>query len=144
MGKLALFGTTLVAAVPAAFIGYLFFTFLTQYSGNARGGLQALAWSTLVVAVVPVVLPIVALLTGGPAARAKPKAKAGEASAAADKGDVATAGEFGDAEELGEVEELGSGDVEAFDDTGEFDSGDEVETASGGEFEVFEEDDQKK
>ena len=144
MGKLALFGTTLVAAVPAAFIGYLFFTFLTQYSGNARGGLQALAWSTLVVAVVPAVLPIIALLTGGPATRSKPKSNTGEATPTADEADVASAEEFGEAEELGEVEELGSGDVETVDDTGEFDSGDEVETASSGEFEVFEEDEEKK
>lgn len=96
MGRLALTGTSLVAAIPAGFVCYLFYTFLTQYSGNAGGGLQALAWGALVAAVGPLLLPVVALLAGGPQSPAKSKAKPEEA---------ATGESVAEAEEVEEVAE---------------------------------------
>jgi hypothetical protein len=147
MGRMALAGTTLVSAIPAGFVCYLFYTFLTQYSGNARGGLQALAWGTLLVAVGPLLLPIVAFVTAGPQSSARPKSKGAEP--AADES-IAEGEVLEESGEFGEAEEIGSGDLATLDDSSEFDSGaefdssDDVESASSGEFEVFEEDDDKK
>jgi len=141
MGRLALTGTTLISAIPAGFVCYLFYTFLTQYSGNARGGLQALAWGTLIVALGPLVLPILALVSGGPRSSAKTKAKDAPVSADESKAEV---------EEVADAEEIGSGELEALEDSSEFDTGSEfessgeIETASSGEFEVFEDEDEQK
>lgn len=146
MGRMALAGTTLVSAIPAGFVCYLFYTFLTQYSGNARGGLQALAWGTLIVAVGPLLLPILAFVMAGPQS-ARPKSKVAEP--AADES-IAEGEVLEESGEFGEAEEIGSGDLETLDDSSEFDSSaefdssDDVEPASSGEFDVFEEDDDKK
>ncbi len=142
MGRFALAGTSMVAAIPAGFVCYLFYTFLTQYSGNAGGGLQALAWGAVVAAIGPLVLPVVGFLTAGPSSPSKRKANADEAASSES---VAEAEEV---EEVAEAEQIDSGDLETLEDSSEFDtgsdleSGSDLETASSGEFEVFEEDEQ--
>lgn len=143
MGRYALAGTSLVAAIPAGFVCYLFYTFLTQYSGNAGGGLQALAWGALVAAIGPLLLPVIGFLTAGPSSPSKRKPKADEA---ASNEAVAEAEEV---EEVAEAEQIDSGDLEMLEDSSEFDTGSDfetgsdLETASSGEFEVFEEEEER-
>ena len=88
MSKISFFLTTLLAAIPAAFLAWLCVAAFLFHSDALSGVLMGLVGFTLLLSVVIAALPVAVLLKkGGPKpAKAAPAAKADEAEEAEDAG----------------------------------------------------------
>ena len=88
VSKISFFVTTLLAAIPAAFLAYLCVAAFLFHSDALSGVLMGLIGLTLLLSVVVAALPAAVLLKkGGPkSAKAAPAAKAAEAEEAEDAG----------------------------------------------------------
>lgn len=117
MSKLSFFFTTLVAAIPAAFLAYLCVMAFLMHADTLPGVLMAVTGLTLLLSVGIVALPVAVLLRKGapkPAEEEKPAAEPGESEETgwdADEGASGEAADEGDA-----FAEGGADDLEGFDE----------------------------
>ena len=163
MRKLPLFLTSLISAVPGAFLVYLFVQFLLNHWSGASGGLQALTVVAALVGVVMAALPVVILVTVKEPGSSKKKADkkdaevdelGADAIAAEDTFEAGSSElEVTESGELEAMEAVDSGEVEMADsdelimeDSGELTMGDsdEMLMADSGEFEDISEEPSSK
>lgn len=128
MSKLQLFFTSLVAALPGAALSYVLVMSFLGYADKSSGGMKGLVGFTLLLSIVVAVLPVMVLVTGGPRTETPAKKKddkSSDAVAGDDDADMAASDELATMSD--EVETLG-------------DSADDLELASSGSIDVFEDD----
>lgn len=119
MSKLAFFCVTLIAAIPAAYLGYLAVMGFLSHSGDMSPVLMGVTGLTLLMCAIAVAMPVAALLRRGPRTE-EPESETNDAAPADEFGEddeiVEETGEEEDAEVYAEDVDDENMDFDAFED----------------------------